>query len=124
MVQDRTFHDSYYAVAQLDWLATIALISAVLVSLSFAVQRWSASPVALRLRRLVLASWAFGLLLILGTTIAWRYAEPRLFVERIWLIEFLDNASAVGIFLLLLALGLGVAMILAAIWNLMFRSRC
>ena len=123
MVQDRTFNDSYYAVGQLDWLATIALISAVLISLSFAVRRWSASPLAHWLRRLALASWALGLMLILGTTIAWQFSNPRLFVERIWLIEALDDASAIGIFLLLLALGLGVAMILAAIWNLMFRSR-
>ena len=123
MARESTLHDTYYIVAHFDWITTVTAASAVLLLVSVAVRRWSASRLAQRLRQLTLASWFTGLAINLGLIVAWQVVDVRTLVGNPDMLRIMNDVSSVASFMLLLALGFGTAMIGAALWHRLFRPK-
>ena len=122
MARESTLHETYYIVSHFDWITTVTAASAVLLLVSVAVRRWSASRLAQRLRQLTLASWFTGLAINLGLIVAWQLVDVRTLVGNPDMLRIMNDVSSVASFMLLLALGFGTAMIGAALWHRLFRS--
>lgn len=122
MAWESTLQDTYYIVAHFDWITTVTAASAVLLLISVAVRRWSASRLAHRLRQLTLASWFTGLAINLGLIVAWQVVDVQTLIGNPDILRIMNDVSSVASFMLLLALGLGTAMIGVALWHRLFRS--
>lgn len=121
MFDASTTHDTYYIVGHFHWLLSLALASALLLTLTEAVRRRSSSRLAQRLRRLALAGWLSGLVLTALAMLTVYTVPPRLLPDRPWLFRVLNEVSSVASFLMVLATVLCLAMICIALWHRVFR---
>lgn len=123
MLDGQAYHDTYYIVGHFHWLLSIALASALLLALTEAVRQRSSSRLAQRLRRLAMAGWLTGLVLTGSAFLAVYTIPTRLLPDRPWLFRVFNEVSSVAGFLMGLASLLCAAMIAAALWHRLFRSR-
>lgn len=117
------FHDTYYVVAHVEWLALITALSLVVVVLSLGIRRWSASTLARKLRRYMVVRWTTGLLLTLGHTVTWQFIEVQRLMANPSLPGVLNDVASVAGFLMLLAIILALAMIFTELWHRLYRFR-
>ena len=117
------FHDTYSVVAHFHYILGLAVISVVILGSATAVHRWSRSRIAQIFRRLAVASWGLGLAVSALIILGWQFVDVQVLIEKPYILEFLNDASSVAGFMLLLALALCLAMILVALWHKAFNAR-
>lgn len=115
-------NDSYYVLAQFEWVMFLAVVSLCLLVSNAAIRKNVSQPRLAVWAKNALRIWAFGLMLTLCATLAVRFLDIQMLVGAPWAFQIINSAITTGMFLMVLAVFLMAATLLMVIWTWMRRG--